>query len=82
MQVPRANHTATLLADGRVLVVGGTSASGAATATAEIYDPAGPAWLPAGSLNVARRGQTATRLPDGKQEDQHKESSQGPRVLR
>ena len=40
MQTPRRFHTATLLPDGTILVVGGTDASGAATNSAELYDPA------------------------------------------
>jgi N-acetylneuraminic acid mutarotase len=40
MTTPRANHTATLLADGRVLVVGGNSVSSERTGTAELYTPA------------------------------------------
>lgn len=50
LAVPRSRHTATLLCDGRVLVVGGVKASGApVTAGAfELYDPATRAWSSAG----------------------------------
>jgi N-acetylneuraminic acid mutarotase len=67
----RSQHTATLLPDGRVLIVGGISVSADGTpaqsvATAEIYDPATNSWSSAGSLNLARSGHTATLLPDGR----------------
>ena len=38
MATARGNHTATVLADGKVLIAGGESASGLLN-TAEIYDP-------------------------------------------
>ncbi len=67
----RSQHTATLLPDGRVLVVGGIAvasdgAPAAPVATAEIYDPQTNTWVSAGSLSLARSGHTATMLPDGK----------------
>jgi N-acetylneuraminic acid mutarotase len=59
MSVARAGHTATLLADGRVLVAGG------GTKSAELYDPSKGAWSTTGSMSVARTGATATLLSDG-----------------
>ncbi len=72
MSKPRHYHTATALADGRVLVVGGSwyqsSSSSCVTvyADAEIYDPASGTW--AGKLNLVhqRVEHTATLLSDGK----------------
>lgn len=72
MAVARTEHTATLLADGRVLVAGGASPPGpdattvAAGATAEIYDPNTNSWSPAGAMGVARFDHSATRLRDGR----------------
>jgi hypothetical protein len=58
---PRRNSTATLLKDGRVLVTGGPFDD-----TAEVYDPAGPAWTPTGPLTHDRWFGTATLLNDGR----------------
>jgi len=71
MTIRRWSHTATTLADGRVLVTGGRTGSTAATgivlATAEIYDPLTNEWTEtAGPMSVARRSHTATLLPNGK----------------
>jgi hypothetical protein len=66
MATARSGHTATLVADGRALVAGGTSGStGLPTATAELYDPTANTWSPAGSMATARDGHTATPLPNG-----------------
>lgn len=66
----RYQHTATLLADGRVLVVGGTADGTTALATAQIYTPAAGAagsWATETALGaVARYGHTATLLASGK----------------
>jgi Kelch motif len=59
---------ATLLADGRVLVAGGsneTSGSASVLASAEVYDPGTRTWTPAQNMGTARAGQTATLLPGG-----------------
>lgn len=66
MLVPRADPSATVLADGRVLVVGGDDAFGNTVASAELYDPVANTWTATGSMSVARTRHTATRLPDGR----------------
>lgn len=60
-------HSATLLADGRVLVTGGTSGTGSTFLTSsEIYDPTTNTWNAAGSLTYARYQHSATLLSNGK----------------
>src|SRR5207302_1098962 len=61
----RAQHTATLLPNGKVLVTGGTN-NCCVFASAELYDPAAGSWTATGSLATARDHHTATLLPDGK----------------
>src|SRR5438093_6728799 len=63
---PRAEHTATLLANGTVLIAGGRDAADQPLASAEIYDPAtGGYTLLASPLPAPVWGHTATRLDDG-----------------
>ena len=50
----RARHTATLLANGKVLVAGGRNRSGPSS-SAELYDPASGLWTSTGSLPTTRR---------------------------
>jgi hypothetical protein len=69
MAEARFDFTATLLADGRVLVTGGDlgyDADPRALASAELYDPSTGAWTPTGSMLTGRYRHTATLLPDGK----------------
>jgi len=66
MAIPRANHTATLLRDGRVLVTGGLNSVGRGIAAAEIYDARTNSWSTAGVMREARYHHTATILPTGK----------------
>ena len=63
----RLSHMATLLGDGRVLVVGGScGCDEGISATAEVYDPTTGSWTAAGSLSAPLEGFTATLLPDGR----------------
>ncbi len=69
MSVARLYHTATLLSNGKVLVVGGQSADGSSTSSlssAELYDPATGVWTSTGSMSGVRAFHTATLLANGK----------------
>ncbi|MBL8720969.1 MAG: hypothetical protein JNL79_33605, partial [Myxococcales bacterium] len=59
--VARQDHTATTLADGSILVAGGSGA-----ANAERYYPATDTWVATGAMKVARSGHTATLLASGR----------------
>lgn len=74
MATGRWLHTATLLNDGRVLLVGGqpTNCTGSggcfpqALNTAELFDPTTGSITPTGTLHFRRYGHSAALLPDGK----------------
>jgi len=62
----RQNYTATLLSNGKVLLVGGSDGSNA-LASAELFDPSNNSFaLSGGSLHTARWSHTATLLSNGK----------------
>jgi len=62
MNTGRSSHTATLLPNGKVLVVGGWPAD----ASAEPYDPASGKWTSTGALSTARGEHRALLLKDGR----------------
>jgi hypothetical protein len=69
MSTSRVGHTATVLPNGKVLVVGGVpiGMSGVSvSASADLYDPATNTWSAAGSTSVGRSQPTATLLLSGK----------------
>ncbi|WP_170131026.1 kelch-like protein [Deinococcus yavapaiensis] len=73
MTTDRANHTSTLLSNGRVLIAGGTDSysnrcswSGSAVSSAEIFDPSSNTFTSIASMSGARNRPTATLLNNGK----------------
>jgi len=69
MNDARSGHTATLLASGKVMVVGGQGGSAAnkvPLASVEVYTPHTDRWAHIASLHQARFGHTATELVDGR----------------
>ena len=71
MTTPRAAHSSTRLANGRVLIAGGCTDDGCnlgspAGATAEIFDPATGKFRSTGSMLLSRDDHRAVLLPDGR----------------
>jgi hypothetical protein len=66
MTVPRVFPTATLLTNGKVLIVGSEDGPpGYCCISAELYDPVTGAFAPTGNMTAGRTRFTATLLPDG-----------------
>jgi len=65
MNSAHASHTATLLADGKVLIAGGAgeppTVSNSVTAVAEIYDPSSGTFAITGAMRTPREFHQATR---------------------
>jgi hypothetical protein len=66
MLEPRSGHTAILLPDGKVLIVGGMRRNQDFYKSAELFDPATGKFQPTGEMNVARVGHVAVLLSSGK----------------
>ena len=62
----RADHTATLLPDGRVLIAGGMVENGVFLNSAELFDPVKGTFVATASMQSRRVGHSATLLPNGK----------------
>lgn len=65
MATARSHATATLLADGRVLIAGGRDGKWKALASAELYDPSSGTFSQVGPMTEARQGHSATLLAGG-----------------
>jgi hypothetical protein len=66
MVTARSGFDTVLLADGKVLIVGGNISDDHSVASAELYDPVSGSWTATGSMLDARSTMTATLLPDGR----------------
>lgn len=66
LNIPRIDHTATLMPDGRVLILGGTNSTGTLQ-SAEIFNLSTSDFtLLTATMTTPRSGHTATLLPDGR----------------
>src|SRR5688572_1701898 len=67
LNTPRKFHSAILLQNGQVMIVGGVNAQGAVLNTAEVFDPASQTfYLPPTDMQTARAFATLKLLSDGK----------------
>ena len=65
MSTPRVEHTATLLPNGQVLVVGGSPDFFSCVATAELFNPATGQWTATASMTSPRCNHAAVLLTNG-----------------
>ena len=65
LNVARSENAATLLPNGKVLVVGGQGNTSSSISSAELYDPTTGTWTNTGSLNTGREGHSVTLRPNG-----------------
>lgn len=66
LPVPRSKHTATRLADGRIMLVGGSQAPDQYLAEVVIFNPITGLLTQAAPLHTPRHDHSATLLPDGR----------------
>jgi hypothetical protein len=66
MDHPRSVYASSSLADGRLLICGGTDESHLALASCELYNPAIDHWATTASMSTPRFGPIAATLPDGR----------------
>lgn len=65
LNTARVGHTATLLSNGQVLIVGGFDPSTGIISDAELYDPFAQVFIDLGNTNTPRFHHTATLLQNG-----------------
>ncbi|MBK7705802.1 MAG: hypothetical protein IPJ30_08460 [Acidobacteria bacterium] len=66
LRTARAAHTATTLANGKVLVIGGFGVDTKSIDSVELFDPASKTFSDGGRMRSARSSHTATLLRDGR----------------
>ncbi|CAF4402113.1 unnamed protein product, partial [Adineta steineri] len=65
MRSARYSHTASILANGNVLVAGGLSGNGTALRSAELYNASTGLWTTVSNMSSARYYHTASILTNG-----------------
>ena len=65
LNIARVGHTATLLVNGQVLIVGGYDPTTGIIADSELYDPTAQVFIDLGNTNTPRFHHTATLLQNG-----------------
>lgn len=66
MLVARGKHSATVMTDGALLVIGGVGPEKVAQASVELWNPATRNWAPRAPMHTPRYAHSATRLKDGR----------------